>query len=450
MTLLNNVYIKRLLAGIALGAMTLTANASMAQDSSDEQLLPIFSYREGAYASGTRSVWAGMIDYYTYVNEVEGGINGVKLKIWECETAYTIERGVECYERFKQGVDGAKAAIYSPNAAHIAEALMEANKRDEIPSFNLNYGRDAAINGSVFPYMFPIMLTGYNGISAQINYIRSILPEGETMADQKIALVYIDGAYGRAVIKPMELLEKEQGFELVTVPVAHPGLDQRAQWQQLRREKVDWVLLRTFGAMTPVAIKTAVRTGFPADRVIGDIWTGGDSDVIPAGDAAIGYKAITTYPAGKDFDLIKKIKAGVIDAGLSADNNPDFFGTVYYNSGVIQAVLMTEALREGMAKFGNRPLTGKEGRWGLEHVSVDAARLEELGLTGLMQEINLSCDDHEGGGSARVMQWDGKVWNTISDWIPADRDVTRIVMDEEAAAFAEEKGITPRDCSAED
>ena len=142
-------------ATLSLLAVTYSANVVIAADRSDEQLMPILSYREGAYASGSRPLWAGMIDYYNYVNEVEGGINGVKLNIWECETAYAVERGVECYERFKNGIDGSPAAIFSPNSYPLAEALIETTVRDKIPHFNLKYGRDAATNGSVFPYYFP-------------------------------------------------------------------------------------------------------------------------------------------------------------------------------------------------------------------------------------------------------------------------------------------------------
>ena len=437
---------KFFVASISIIATTCAANFVVAADRSDEQLMPILSYREGAYASGSRPLWAGMIDYYRYVNEVEGGINGVKLNLWECETAYAVERGIECYERFKNGIDGSPVAIFSPNSYPLAEALIETTVRDKIPHFNLNYGRDAATNGSVFPYYFPVMLNAYNGVSAQINYIKSQLKAGETMADLKIAIVYLDGAYGRGVFAPLELMQEQNGFELIKIPVAHPGLDQRAQWQQIRRAKVDWVLFRTWGAMTPVAIKTAARTGFPTDRLIGDIWSGGESDVIPAGEAGIGYTAITTYPAGTDFRLIQEIKKNIVDKGLSDLRGPEDFGTVYYNSGVVQAVLMTEAIREGMKKFGNRPLSGEEGQWGLEHISVDQNRLEELGMVGLMQEISLSCSDHEGGGAARMLQWDGQKWLTISDWIAGDRELTRQVVDTEAAAFAADNGITPRDC----
>jgi branched-chain amino acid transport system substrate-binding protein len=61
----------------------------------------------------------------------------------------------------------------------------------------------------------------------------------------------------------------------------------------------------------------------------------------------------------------------------------------------------------------------------------------------LAPTLKLSATDHEGGGIARVIQWDGEKWNTVSDWIRADRDVLRPLILEKAAAYAKEKHITP-------
>jgi branched-chain amino acid transport system substrate-binding protein len=40
----------------------------------------------------------GARDYYTLVNERDGGVNGVKITFEECETQYSTKLGVECYE----------------------------------------------------------------------------------------------------------------------------------------------------------------------------------------------------------------------------------------------------------------------------------------------------------------------------------------------------------------
>jgi branched-chain amino acid transport system substrate-binding protein len=37
----------------------------------------------------------------------------------------------------------------------------------------------------------------------------------------------------------------------------------------------------------------------------------------------------------------------------------------------------------------------------------------------------------------------------VSDWIKADSSLTRPLIEESAAKYAAEKGITPRDCSKE-
>jgi hypothetical protein len=40
---------------------------------------------------------------------------------------------------------------------------------------------------------------------------------------------------------------------------------------------------------------------------------------------------------------------------------------------------MTEALRTAMRHFGHQPLTGAQMQWGLEHLTLTAVRLKEVG-----------------------------------------------------------------------
>lgn len=88
-------------------------------------------------------------------------------------------------------------------------------------------------------------------------------------------------------------------------------------------------------------------------------------------------------------------------------------------------------------------------RWGFENIKIDDARLKELGATGLLQKLKLSCEDHEGGGAVRFQQWDGKQWKLISDWVQADRALLRPIIEESSTKYAKEKGLTIRDCAKE-
>lgn len=441
--------LRRSIAGAVLALSAYSALPVTAQAAANEQFFPLATYRVGAYASSGIPVWAGMIDYLRYINEVEGGINGVKLVWQECETEWTAEKGIECYERFKNGLNGAPVAVYHPNGAPAAYALSDKAAADKIPLITLGYGRTEATDGSVFPYNFPVMLTFYSEASAVINYIAEREGGFDKLKGKKIATVYHDSAYGRETQGPLALLAEKYGFENIQIPVADPGNEQSAQWRQVRQAKPDWVFLRTWGVSTPVAIKTAARFGFPVDRIIGDIWASSDEDVLPTGDAGKGYLALTPYPGGADFEIHKKIKEHILDKGKSDLKDPKSFGSVYYNSGLVNAAIAVEAIRAGQQKFGNRPLSGDEGRWGLEHLDIDDARLKAIGFHGLMQPLRLSCDDHEGGGAAKVQQWDGAKWNLLTDWVQADRQTLRPLIEAKSAAYAKEKGITPRDCRAE-
>lgn len=411
---------------------------------SNKQFFPIASFRVGPYAASGASIWAGRIDYYRYINEVEGGINGVPIVWQECETEWTAEKGIECYERFKHGLNGAPLAAYFPNGQPAAYALAERAVTDKIPLVTLAYGRTESADGRVFPYMFPVMLTFYSEASALVNYIAQREGGFDKLKGKKIATVYHDSAYGRETQEPLALLAKKYGFENIQIPVADPGNEQSAQWREVREDKPDWVFLRTWGVSTPVAIKTAARFGIPVDHIIGDVWASSEEDVIPAGNAAKGYLALTPYPAGTEFEISKRLKTNIIDKGESDLRDPKAFGSVYYNSGLVDALISVEIVRQAQAKFGNRPITSEEGQWALEHLTLDDAALERAGFKGLVQNLQLTPEDHEGGGAVRVQQWDGSHWTPISDWIQADHDTLRPLIEAKSAAYAKEHGIAPR------
>ncbi len=168
--------------------------------------------------------------------------------------------------------------------------------------------------------------------------------------------------------------------------------------------------------------------------------------MIPAGKGSIGYKAATFTVAGTGWpvheDIVKYVYGG--DEAKAKENN---IGEVLYNRTMVNAMFSTEALRTAQAKFGNKPLTGDQVRWGMENLDLTAARLKELGMEGLTRPVKVSCADHETGGPIIIQQWDGKKWSMVSEWIPTIRDVVRPMIEEAAAAYAKENNITPRDCT---
>ena len=436
--------LRSITTAIALGVATLLpVKATYAEGMT--QYVPLFVYRTGPYASSGSLWFAGERDYFTYINEVEGGVNGVKFAIEEFETEYNPDRAVEAYERSKSGKNGSPTAFIMTHSTPATYALMDRARDDKIPLFDPAGGPSESKNGLVFPYVFPLLLTFYGQGSVAVNFIADEFGGFENLRGKKIVTVYHDSGYGRASQPVMTELAKKYRFIDVQIPVAHPGSEQTAIWRQVRAEQPDYVVLRTWGVMTPVAIKTAKRFGIDTTKMLGDVWAGSRADMIPAGEAAVGYNAIAPYPGGSDFGVHAKLKKHVVDAGLTNLSNPDAdFGAVFYNVGVVNAALAVEGMRVAMEKFGNRPLAGEEMRWGLEHMTIDDTRLEELGMMGLLQELKVTPTDHEGGGAARVQEWTGNGWNLVSDWLQVDDSIVDPLIEAKAAAYAAEQGITPR------
>jgi branched-chain amino acid transport system substrate-binding protein len=433
-------------AVIALAATGLFARRASSQPA--EQFIPMADYRIGPYAAGGTGTYGGFIDYLDMLNKRDGGVNGVKLTWEECETEYKNDRGVECYERLKtKGALG--ASMFNFLSTGITYAVLDRAAVDKIPIVSIGYGRTDASDGRVFPYVFPLVTNYWSQNTAKIKFIG--MKEGgmDKLKGKKIVNLYHGSAYGKETIPILDVQAKKYGFTVTHLEVAPPGNEQESQWLQIRQLKPDWVILRGFGVMNPVALKTAAKVGFPADHIVGVWWSGAEEDVIPAGDAAKGFISAAFHPSGTDFPVMKDLQK-LYEGGKKGNlEDPKRFGTIYYNRGVITGILNVEAIRTAQAKFGKKTLSGEQIRWGLENLNIDVKRLKELGATGLLQPLKVSCFDHEGGGAVKFQQWDGAKWKLITDWISSDQSIVRPMIEESAAKYAKEKGITPRDCSKE-
>ena len=432
--------------GLGLVAGLAGLAAAPAAYADDPQFFPMLVYRTGAYAPNGIPSANGMRDFYMLTNKRDGGVNGVEVAVEECETEYNTKIGVECYERLKGKHGG--ATLVNPYSTGITYQLIPKAPVDEVPILSMGYGRTAAADGRVFPWVFNFPTTYWSQASAFIRYVGEQEGGMENLAGKKIALVYHNSAYGKEPIPTLEKLAGIHGYELTTLAVDHPGQEQKATWLQIRRLRPDWVFLWGWGVMNQVAVQEAAAIQFPMDHFIGVWWSGSENDVKPAGDAAIGYKAGTFHSVGATAKVHEDILEHIYGGDLE-EAKENKFGEVLYNRGLVNAMLGVEAVRTAQAKYGNRRMTGAEVRWGLENLDVTEERLTELGFGGYTRPIKVTCEDHEGSGPVLIQQWDGDQWNLVSDWIPPIREVVRPMIEEAAAAYAAENNITPRDCSAE-
>ena len=286
-------------------------------------------------------------------------------------------------------------------ATPLIYALLERATHDQIPLLAVGVGRADAADGRVFPYLFNPPTNYWSQNTAKIRFIGQRAGGMEQLKGRKIAHVYGDEDYGRETLPILDTQAAHYGFTVQHLAVKPPGLDQKATWLRVKVAQPDWVILRTVGVMTTTALKEAAQVGVPRDKIVGPYPTCSEQDMLPAGEAAIGFICALWWGTGRNFPLIQEMLQYVYGRGKGAGPERDV-GTPRWNLGLLRALLTTEGIRTAMRQFGNQPLTGAQVQWGLEHLSLTPASLKELGAEGLISPLTLSCRDHEGGGGVQV------------------------------------------------
>jgi branched-chain amino acid transport system substrate-binding protein len=405
--------------------------------------IPLLVYRTGPYAPSGIPIANGFVDYFTMVNERDGGINGVKIAWEECETQYDTKQGVECYERLK----GKGAALVNPYSTGITYQLIPKAPVDKVPVFSMGYGMSASSDGRWFPWVFNFPTNYWSQASAVIRYIGQQEGGVEKLKGKKIVHIFHNSPYGKEANPTLEDLSKKYQFELTLLPVDHPGQEQGSTWLQVRRINPDWIFMSGWGVMNQVAVKEAASKGIKMDRFIGNWWSATEADVVPAGDGAKGYKGATFHAPGTAFKVHQDIVKHVYDKGKGAGKK-EAIGEALYNRGLVNAMYAAEAIRTGMKGSKTAPTT-EQIRWGFENLNLTDKRLEELGMKGFTHALKVGCEDHEGNGPIRIQQWDGQKWTLVSDWISPMRDVVRPKIETAAVEEGKKLGYTQRDCAKE-
>ena len=427
----------------SLVTLLMSSPAAMAQDA---YRIPAPVYRTGLYAAGGISYFSGVLDYFTLLNERDGGIGGVQIVWDECETEYNLVRGIECYEHQKKNAPGT-ALYFDFFSESITGALIESGRQDQISIISVNHGRPETRRGDVFPYQFPLGTSAYGFTQAVVEFIGQQMGGRDRLAGKTIVTLYHTSLRHSRVNAFMAALGEKYGFKHEPIAVAHPGNEQSSQWKRIRQIDPAWVLLRGWGVMNPVALRTAAAVGYPVSRIVGSEWSNSEADAAAVGNAADGYVAITVARSGNDYPLASALRQLYIH-GKGNLNDISLLGSVYYNLGVWAAVMSTEALRTAQARFGKK-LTPPQVRWGFENLRLSENDLHAIGLADIVPPIQVTCMDHAAAHRVRFHRWNAaqRKWEPISGWVEADSALIRERIDRDAAHYAAEHPELPqRDC----
>ncbi len=196
----------------------------MAQDG---LYIPTFVYRTGAFAPSGIPIADGFKDYFTLLNERDGGIEGVKVVHEECETNYDTKVGVECYERLKS--KGPLMINPLLHRHHLRADPQGAGRQDPDPVDGLRpHGRSGRF-GARLGIQCARRATG-----ARRPRRSSTSPPRKAASTNSRArrspTFSTTAPTARSRFPTLEALSKKHGFELELLAVDIPGQEQKATW----------------------------------------------------------------------------------------------------------------------------------------------------------------------------------------------------------------------------
>jgi branched-chain amino acid transport system substrate-binding protein len=405
---------------VLIGLALMVGMGAVPAMASHEIVIGLLCDRTGATQVVGVNLCPGSHDYVKLVNS-KGGVEGHKIKLLEVDHEYKVPPAVEAYERFKK--EGAVTVVLY--GTPIAYALTQKVTEDKIPGITPGFGRADATDGTRFPYIFPLMATYWSQATAAVKFAKDDL--GGSLKGKKIAYLFYDNPAGQEPIPVLKDLAALEGFEFRTFAVPPPGVEMGALVLDIaQRYRADFVIAHLFGRSPSVSIKELKRVGYPLRKVISFVWGAAEADIEAAGgwSVAEGYNAIEFAGVGQDFPVIREIKEMYKKEGKEPPK--EMASTVYYNRGIVWVALQIEAIRNALKAKPDGNITGADVKAGYEKV-------KGVTLGGLVPPVELTPNDHEGGGWVQVWQAKGGKFVRRTDWYKAYPEVIAKHIKEAAA-----------------
>jgi len=407
--------------GSAALAFALAGGAGTAEAQDDTIKFALLQDFTAVYTFVTGEYNQGQQDYLTLINE-EGGLDGTMFEAIVRDTGNQPQRGIEAYNRSRE--EG--AILFDFLSTPVSRALVDQVMQDEVVLITPLHGRGDASDGATFPYVFPMMATYWSQATVLAKYIE----DNGGLEGKKVAIVHIDSPFGREPIPVLEELASEKNFELRAFPYASPGNEQSATWSEVRRYRPDSVFIWGAGGGQSVSVREAIRNGIAPENIHSVVWLAETDAANVGADVMTGVKRFEAVATGTDSSIIQRIQEKVIDTDKGA-GDAENVGTTYYNIGVATMAVSVEAARLALEAHG-APLDGAKLKAGFEMIS-------GFDADGFMPQVTITENDHQGGGSGRVSQWDGNSWVPVGDWGAAYQEIVRKEIKSGAADYREGK-----------
>ncbi len=338
--------------------------------------------------TGPASTWGqfhakGHQDYFTYVNEVKGGVAGNKIEMILVDTGYKVPEAVAAVRKFAVQDKVDMIATWSAGAGLAAKPII---KRYQIPA--INYSTAWEILQDPIDYMYLPFGSYKLDCYAVLEYIAAI-HKGDGPA--KVGLLTYNNAYGRSIHKPSQEYAQKINVEIVSIEeFPSKTVDLTTELLRLKNNGAEYVFIQMLPAAIISAFKSADRIDY--DPMFLGTWTSTDPDFFKMGEGLIRDRLKMQFPGGLPVDDTAGIK--LMKELWAKYKTVDSFDTAYWE-GVVVGMIMERAFIRANEKFGK-----------VDSESINAAMetFTDEDFGGLVPNITYTKDDHGASFTARIVQ----------------------------------------------
>lgn len=338
--------------------------------------------------TGPASTWGqfhakGQRDYFQYVNEVKGGVNGNKIEMILVDTMYKTPEAVAAVRKFAVSEKVDMIATWGAGEGLAAKPIVQ---RYKIPT--INYSTSWEILEDPIDYMYLPFGSYRLDCYAVLEYIKATHTGG---TPPKVGLLTYNNAYGLSIHKPSKEYAEKHGIEIVSIEEFPPKtLDLTTELLRLQKSGAEYVFMQMLPAAIITTFKCADRIGY-APQFFGT-WTSTDPDFFAMGKGLIRDRLMMQFPGGLPVDKGEGI--AVMEDMWKRYGTVDSFDASYWE-GVVMGMIMERAFVRAHEKYGK--ITRENINKAMESFSN-----EKFG--GLVPDVSYSKTNHEGSFTGRIVR----------------------------------------------
>ncbi len=338
--------------------------------------------------TGPASTWGqfhakGHQDYFRYVNDVKGGIAGMKIDLTVVDHAYKVPEAIKYVKKFCTQDNMDMIATWDAGSGIMVKPIIQKYK---IP--NINYSTYQGILKPPVNYAYLPFGSYVMDCYAVLEYIKNIHKGSNP---PKVGLLTYNNAYGKSIHDPSKEYAGSHGINIVSIEQFPPKtLDLNTELLKLKDAGAEYIFMQCLPSAIIMALQASDRAKY--DVPFFGTWTSTDPDFFKRGKGTIRDRMHMQFPGCLPADNTPGME--LIQELWKRYKTVSKFDTAYWE-GVTIAAIMEKAFLRAHEKFG---------KVDSETINKALETFRDESFGGLVPNITYTETDHSASFTARIVK----------------------------------------------